>query len=1051
LLCVTGLGAQTPSPQLFNGLRWRLIGPFRAGRVVAVGGVSGDSPKFFFGSVDGGVWKTGDEGMIWEPTFAGQPVASIGALEVAPSDPNIIYVGTGETDIRSNLASGDGAYKSVDGGATWADLGLKETRQISRVVIDPANPNVVYVGALGSVYGNSADRGVYKTTDGGATWTKVLFVNDATGIADLALAPGKPNLLFAAAWDAHRPPWSVYGPIEGPGSGLYRSQDGGATWQRLQGHGLPQGEWGRSGIAVSNDGMHVYALIDARKPGLYVSNDGGDTWELRNADLRLTGRSWYFSRITIDPQNPDVFYVPNTALYRSEDAGKTISIVRGAPGGDDYHQLWIDAEDSSRMVLGTDHGTTISVDRGKTWTSWYNQPTGQMYHVTTDDAFPYVVYGAEQDNGSIGVYSRTDHENIAPRDWFIAAQSESGYVVVDPLHKDFLFASGPNGSVVRFNKKTSLSQDITPWPGSGFGQDISQRKYRDTWTPVLVMSPFDKRALYFGTQYVMKTADGGLHWEQISPDLTGGTPQPKTLAPASVMSDSAAARGGRRATTESNPPTLANSVERGLGTIFTIAPSPLNGQLIWSGSDSGLIYLTRDGGKNWSNVTPPGVEAWSKISMIEASYFDPAEAYAAVDRHRLDDRKPYLYRTRDYGKSWTPITQGLSAPNFLRAIREDVKKKGLLFAGTEFGIEVSFDDGDHWETLQLNLPISSVRDMTIHGDDLVVATHGRAFWILDDIAPLRQAVEAEQASKPFLYQPSVAVRVDHDPFPSTRIPLDEPTAKNPPEGAMIDYYLPAPARKVTLKILDAQQKLVRQFSSDNMTPPRPRSLVVAEGWILHPEPLTGTPGMHRFVWSLTWNDSGGVDSNLPDAGAGGPPQGPRAVPGAYTVFLIVDGMELRRPLKVIMDPRSPATSQELQAQLELSQKLYAGYQQAALISADAAAALEQLLALERRNDADPALQRSASGAAGELQAIVSGVDAPTGLGLREVEAAMAADLSSVRTGDRGPTQQEQQAYHEAESSLLLRTGKWNKFRQQRLPTYSKSFSRSTDKREVEAQ
>ncbi len=1034
--------AQTVPAAVFDHLSWRLIGPFRAGRVVAVGGIPG-TPNFYFGSVDGGVWKSGDAGMVWQSTFNGPRVASIGAIEVAPSDPRTIYAGTGESDIRSDLSLGDGVYKSTDAGATWTSLGLKDTRQISRIVIDPTNPDTVYVAALGYAYGNNPDRGVFKSTDGGKTWTKVLFLDEATGAADLAIAPAKPSLLFACMWDAHRPPWSVYGPIEGPGSGLYRSRDGGATWQHLAGHGLPEGRWNRSGVAVSNDGRRVYALIDGAHPGLYVSDDGGDTWELRNPDQRLTGRSWYFSRITIDPRNPDVFYVPNTAFFRSEDAGKTLSIVRAAPGGDDYHQLWIDPSDSSRMILGSDHGATISVDRGKTWTSWYNQPTGQIYHVVTDDAFPYVVYGMQQDNGTAGVYSRTDHESINARDWFIAAQSESGYVALDPIHKQFLYASGPNGSVVRFNKKTSLAQDITPWPaGGGMGEDISKRRYRDTWTPVIVMSPADKKSLYFGTQYIMKTVDGGLHWERISPDLTGGKPRSEAeMKPHVNEVGTGPGRGGaggagrRGAEEETDPPTNGNSVERGYGSIYTIGASPLNPLVLWSGSDSGLIYVTRDGGKNWTNVTPPSVTPWSKISIIEASRFNPAVAYVAVDRHRLDDRAPYLFRTRDYGKTWTAITEGLHAPDFTYAIREDSKQKGLLFAGTEFGIDVSFDDGDHWQSLQLNLPIASVRDMAMHGDDLVIATHGRAFWILDDMAPLRQAVEASHSTKPFLYKPSTAIRVDHDPFPSTRVPVDEPTAKNPPEGALIDYYLPAAAQKVTLKIFDASHTLVREYSSDRMQNPRQRASVVADQWYFHNEPLSGTPGMHRFEWSLNWDATGAPEPDLPDAGGGGGanPRGPHAIPGAYQVVLNVDGTDYSRPLTVVMDPRSAHTPQSLKAQFDLSQKIYTSYFEASKTSAEIIATLRKLAPLMASSDS--AVKAKASAARAELQAIVGTVE-PTDkpdMGLEQAQSAFASDMASVRTGDREPTAQESELYRIARASLTMRLAQWTHFKQEEFP------------------
>jgi photosystem II stability/assembly factor-like uncharacterized protein len=748
--------AQTVSPELFNDLKWRLIGPFRGGRVVAVAGIPGDSTTFYFGAVNGGIWKTTDAGVVWTPIFDGQPVASIGALAVAPSDPKVIYAGTGESDIRSSLSFGSGVYKSVDAGQTWQHLGLDDTRHISRIVIDPQNANTVYVGALGHVYAPNEQRGVYKSTDGGMRWTKVFDQGPDIGVADLAICSGNPQLLFASAWHTWRPPWSTYAPIDRPGGGLFRSEDAGKTWSRLSENGLPEGDWGRVGIDVSPNGQRLYALLQAKKAGLYRSDDGGNTWALENADPRLTSRAWYFGSITIDPQNPDVIYIPNVALYRSEDGGKTISIVRGAPGGDDYHQIWIDPKNSARMVLGTDQGTTISLDHGSTWSSWYNQPTAQLYHVITDNQFPYVVYGAQQDSGSAAVLSRTDHGQITPRDWFPSGPSESGYMALDPTDPNIIYLSGTYGTVARFNRRTGLSQDVTPWPVSIFDSEINQRKYRAPWSPVLVSSVVNPKILYLGTQYILKTSDGGLHWEQIGGDLTGATqPQGDGQGPA----------------------TVENAKQRGYGNVSTIAPSPRNADLIWSGSNTGLIYLTRDGGKTWKNVTPPGLTDWSNISLIEASHFDPAVAYAAVDRSRLDDQKPYVYRTRDYGASWQLVTDGIAASAFVRAAREDPQIKGLLFAGTELGVYVSFDDGDHWQSLQLNLPVTSVRDLTIHGDDLVLATHGRSFWILDDITPLRQTRESEKASRAWLFRPATAIRIDNDTFVGTPLPPEEPQLK----------------------------------------------------------------------------------------------------------------------------------------------------------------------------------------------------------------------------------------------------------------------------------
>jgi photosystem II stability/assembly factor-like uncharacterized protein len=1013
------LAAQTVSPALFNHLEWRNIGPFRAGRAVAVSGAGNSSPVFYFGSVGGGVWRTEDAGMVWKPLFDHEPVASIGAIDVSQSDPNVIWVGTGETDIRSDLASGDGVYKSTDGGKTWQNMGLKDTRQIARVVIDPEDDNTVYVGALGYAYGDNTDRGVYKTTDGGLTWTKVLYTSDSVGAADLVLVPNHPATLFACMWDAHRAPWSQYGPTVGPGSGLYKTIDGGKTWTELKGHGLPEGPWGRSGVAVSNDGKRLYALIMARRAGLYVSDDGGDTWALRNSDPRLTGRDWYFSRITIDPNDPDTFYVPNTAFYRSTDAGKTITIVRGAPGGDDYHQLWIDPKNSARMILGTDHGTTISIDKGATWTSWYNQPTGEMYHVVTDNRFPYVVYGSQQDDGSLGIYSRTDHESITPRDWFIAAQSESGYVALDPLHPNILYASSAYGGVVRVDHSESLSTEISPWPGANFGSDISQRKYRATWTPVLVMSPADHRSLYLGTQYILKTVDGGNHWTQISPDLTGAKKQAMKQRPNAGTEGAASAFRGSFGIEEPDPPTVANSIERGYGTIFTIAPSPRDPAVIWSGSDTGLVYLTRDSGKTWSNVTPPGVRPWSKIALIEASRFDTGVAYVAVDRHRLDDVAPYAYRTSDYGKTWTKITDGIGAPDFVHVVREDSKTRNLLFAGTEYGAFVSFNNGDHWQPLQLNLPPVSVRDIDVHGDDLVIATHGRAFWIMDDITPLRQVAAAQAARAPYFYQPAVAIRVDHDPFPSTRIPVDEPTAKNPPEGAILDYYLPASAHSVSLAIYDKKGRLVRAFSSAKGAPPEERAPVAAAAWRIHAAPLSGEPGMHRFIWGLTWSSTGEMDPDFPDAGGGaaGAPRLPKVAPGQYKLVLDVDGAKLTRTLTVVMDPRCTATQLALDQQQELGVSIYTDLRKAQMAAESAGTGIG---GGRRRDGTQTGATRS------PYANILYGDPAsPDGMGLTQIEASLASDLAAVRSGYNAPTSQAQAFYRELDTMLSKRLEQLN--------------------------
>ncbi len=1005
---LTPLGAQSVSPDLFSGLKWRLIGPFRGGRSIAASGTPGDPNTFYFGSVDGGIWKTTNAGGTWTPVFDKQPVASIGAIALAPSDPKIIYVGTGESDIRSDLASGDGVHRSTDGGESWQNVGLRDTRQVSRIVVDPQNANVVYVGALGHAYGPSKERGVYKSIDGGEHWTKVLDQGPEIGIADLAIATGHPGVLFATTWHTHRPPWSTYAPIDAAGSGIFRSQDAGATWTRLTGAGLPDGEWGRTAVAVSRDGSRVYALIDdGKKSGLYRSDDGGDSWTLKNSDARLTSRAWYFGNITVDPQNPDVLYVPNVALYRSEDGGQTVSIVRGAPGGDDYHQLWIDPNNSARMILATDQGTTISVDRGQTWSTWYNQPTAQIYHVITDDRFPYTVYGAQQDSGSTAVLSRTDHGQITPRDWSPVAGSESGYIAPDPKDSNILYMSGTYGSVSRFDLRTSLGQDITPWPLPAFGVDIAHRKYRDPWTPVLTFSPIDKTSLYLGTQFVMKTKDGGLHWQAISPDLTGAEPSAAKI---------------------SGPPTLQNAKQRGYGVVYTIAPSPVDANLIWAGSDTGLIHVTRDGGKTWKNVTPKTLAEWSKVSVIEASHFNPAEAYAAIDRHRLDDRAPYLYRTRDYGETWQPITEGIHAPAFLCTVREDLSHKGLLFAGTEFGIYVSFDDGDLWQSLQLNLPVTSVRDLVIHGDDLVIATHGRSFWILDNITPLRQATDVRDA-RAWLFRPATAVRIDNATFIGTPLPPEEPIAENPPSGALIDYFLTHTVEQVKLEIFDSQHDLVNSFSSDDARQVKHPLVPIAQRWLPKPQILDKAAGVHRFVWNLTWG-AGVLDSG--DEEENPPPRGPRVAPGDYDVRLTIDGTTLTRPLHITMDPRSTATPQDLTQQVKLGRQIFTEAINARKALSAIRNVQKQLADLQPKVQNHVNVKASTGLASAELKIMISGVSSGD-MGLDKANSGLSAALRVVESSDRPLPSQALEVYGESSAAAKLALAKWNDFKAKRLP------------------
>lgn len=1017
--------SQDVSPDFLSGLRWRLIGPFRGGRAVAVCGVPGDSKTFYFGAVDGGVWKTTDAGTVWVPIFDDQPIASIGAIEVAPSDPNIIYAGTGEPDIRSDLASGDGVYRSIDAGKSWSNIGLKDSRQISRIVIDPTNSDIVYVGVLGHAYGANEERGVYRSTDGGISWKHVLNKGRDIGVSDLAIAAENPQLLIAGTWNARRPPWSTYAPIAGPGSALYRSSDGGDSWLQLTGHGLPDGDWGRVGVALSADGKRVYALIEAKASGLYRSDDGGDNWTLENSDPRLTSRPWYFNSVTIDPNNPDVLYVPNIALYRSTDGGKTISVLRGAPGGDDYHQLWVDPKDSSRLILGSDQGTSLSLDDGETWTSWYNQPTAQMYHVVTDNQFPYLVYGAQQDSGSVAIPSRTDHLQITARDWIATSAAEGGYFAVDPNDPNILYDSDAYGAVERFDRRTSLSQNIAPWPvvplaaapsslpwASVAGATIAERKYRAPWTPMLVFSPADKKTLYLGTQYVMATTDGGLHWRQISPDLTGAVAAKLKI---------------------SRPPSLAEAPQRGFGVVTAIAPSPLMQSEVWAGSDTGLIHITLDGGKTWADVTPKGLPVWSNISMIEASHFERGEAYAAIDRHEVDDYRPYLFRTRDFGKSWQKIDAGIAPSAFLRAVRDDPRKKGLLFAGTELGVSVSFNDGNLWQPLQLNLPVSSVRDLQIHGDDLVIATHGRSFWILDDIEPLRQIHAGISCPGACLFRPAPVIRVDNNSYGGTPLPPEEPAANNPPDGAIFDYSLPAQANEITLTIFDQHQALVRRFSSTDKETGRPSHAAVAERWFPKPQRIENTAGTHRFVWDLRWRYSGNPVAD--NEGGSGALSGPRVPPGTYNVQLTVDGKSFTKPLTVTMDPRSSASISLLNEQFRLSKEILEQSLKSRTALAEVDSVQSELAALKPEQKAEhPALLAQVADFEALMRRILAG-DGKKGFdidGLMGANSGLDAALNAVEGGDRTVPPQVLTLYQQSRREAGVQIAAWDAAKKTRL-------------------
>lgn len=884
--------SQTYDPGLLAGLQWRLIGPYRGGRVLAVTGVPGHPEEFYFGSVGGGVWKTEDAGRTWKPLFDHEKIASVGAIAVAPSDPNVIYVGTGESAIREDISFGDGVYKSVDGGKTWQHIGLTRTRHIARILVDPHNPDIVLVAALGHVYGPNPERGVFRSTDGGATWKKVLYKDENTGAIDLCFDPGNAHVVFASLWQSGRTPWSLTS--GGPGSGLYKSSDGGVTWTQLKGNGLPDGVLGKIGVSVAggNDGNRVYALIEANKGGLYRSDDAGEHWKLVSSEQRWLQRAWYFMDVTADPVDPNLVYIGSVSYFRSTDGGRHFDLLR-VPHGDN-HAMWIDPADHHRFIVGNDGGATISIDNGATWSSLNNQPTGQFYHVATDNRFPYSVYGSQQDLGSVAIASNSRYGRIGRRDWYSVGGGESGYIEPDPTNPDIVYAASYFGILTRYNHVTHQVQDISPWPDDPDGWPAADQKYRFTWTMPLAISPQDAHTLYSGSQKLLKTTDGGMHWSEISPDLT---------------------RNDRSKQQSSGGPlTKDNASAEYYDLIYSIAPSPVASGEIWVGTDDGLVQLTRDGGRTWKNVTPPGMPEWAKVALIDASHFDAGTAYVAVDAHKLDDRKLYLYRTHDYGMTWTLITNGLSAPGFANAVRQDTVRRGLLFAGTETAVYVSFDDGDHWQPLQLNLPASSMRDLMVKGNDLIVATHGRAFWILDDITPLRQLDSAVTESDLHLFQPAVAMRMRNGGATS-----EASVAKNAPDGAVIDYWLKAPVKgDITLQILDGRGKVVRSFSSKaEKVGPHP---LPEEPHQFEPEAaLSNKAGLNRFVWNLRYPLPPPIPLAIYDEGG---PVGPMVLPGQYQVKLIADGKTLTAPLTVKLDPAVTATPADLQKQFDLLMQIW---------------------------------------------------------------------------------------------------------------------------------
>ncbi|MGB8522601.1 MAG: hypothetical protein WCD43_06520 [Candidatus Acidiferrales bacterium] len=1006
---------QFPS-NLYSGLHWRSIGPFRGGRSNAVSGVPGQPDTFYFGSVGGGVWKSENSGRTWAPIFDSQPVPSIGAIAVAPSNPNVLYVGTGESDMRSQISFGNGMYKSTDAGKTWTHVGLDNTRQIGRILVDPQNPDIVFVAALGHAYGANPERGVYRSTDGGASWKRILYESDDIGAIDLAFDPQNSRTIYATLWNTRRPPWSVYPPSYGPGSGIFKSTNGGDTWQQLTG-GLPAERVGRIGIAVAPANSNlVYAIIDAKEGGIYRSNDAGASWHKMSDEKRIWGRGWYFCNVVVDPTNPETVYVSNTSLYRSTDGGKNWTSIRGAPGGDDYHQLWIYPGDPRRMILASDQGTVVTEDGAATWSSWYNQPTAQLYHVAADYRFPYWATGAQQDSGAVSVPARSSHSEISMHDWTgICAGDEAGYTAPDPLHPEILFGD----NVTKCNVVTGELRNVSP--------ELSrQGPFRRTWTLPLVFSEADPHALYFSNQFLFKTLDGGNNWAQISPDLTREDPGvPKNLDEAAT---SDAPSNKRR------------------GVIYTIAPSPIpaSADLVWVGTDDGYIQKTLDGGKTWQNVTPPELTPWSKIAMMQASHFDANEAYAAVDRHRLEDNDPYIYRTRDAGKTWERITKGLPAGVYMQTVKEDSKRKGLLFAGTELGVYVSFNDGDEWQSLQLNLPPVSMRDLAIHDDDLIVATHGRGFWVLDNITALRQITDKVTQSEAYLFQPAEAIRMHPGTDYGSPMPRDEALAENPPVGAMIDYYLKSAAPgPLLLEILDSKAQAIRRYSSEDQAPPvKPETLQFPASWRPAPQPPSTAAGMHRWIWDLHYT-AVPLSTHLVGDEFVVAPRGVTALPGVYAVKLTVAGQSYSQPLTVKMDPRIKTPPADLQQQFELATEISRRQSEIGEAQRNVKQLLSQARQLRTQVQNNAALVSALDSLIQKGEDVAGAPPGPFGLvpskppkeqpDLASLRSKFAAVFSAVNGGDEAPTDEARKAFSSAQQSLTTVIANWTALIAKDLP------------------
>lgn len=1011
-LPAAAIATEHPLPDL----HWRLLGPFRGGWSTMATGIPEQPDTFLFGAAGGGIWKTVNAGQTWTPLFDGSGASSsVGALAVAASDPQVIYVGTGQPEPRYDIAAGDGVYRSGDGGRSWVHVGLEATRHIGAIVVDPRDADTVLVGAMGHLFGPSAERGVFRSTDGGRHWTQTLKIDDSTGVVDLVVDPADPRHVFAAAWTWRNYPWlSYFTPIEGAGSAVYQSADGGQTWAKLGGEGWPTGPLGRIGLAAAHlaSGTRLFASISASNneaaSGLFRSDDGGAHWQKVN-DAEANA-SWYNSRVTIAPDDPDVVYTFGQSLHRSADGGRTFEITKGAPGGDDYHQMWINPRHPERRVLTSDQGTVVSVDGGASWSSWYNQPTGQFYHLGADNRFPYWVYAGQQDSGTVGIASRSDYGQLTFRDWHPVGGDERDDDLPDPNDPDIVYSSGLGGKVSRWDARSGQSANVTPWPVSSYGKRQTQVRYRYTWITPLAVT---KQALYLGSQLLWRSTDRGDHWQVISPDLTGK------------------AAGAQHCDDKVD---VADASACGYGVIFSIAPAPQTDDTIWVGTDNGRVQLTRDGGGHWTDVTPKALPDWARVNTVDPSALDADSAYIAVDNHRQDDFAPYAWRTHDAGRSWQKIVGGLPPEHFVATLRADPQRRGLLYAGTDAGVYISFDDGDHWQPLQLNLPQAWVRDLLVHGNDLIAATQGRALWVLDDLSPLRQH---DRSGTTRLLRPAPAYRVHPNNNKDTPLPAESAVGENPPAGAVIDYVLGPEVRgPVALEIRDGAGTVVRRFASTDTAEDAGAHRYFSPVWLQPQKTLPATPGPHRFVWNLRWPRPRAIESEYSIAAVRGQdtltsPAGPFALPGTYEIVLQAGGKTFRAPLTVAADPRIGSDQAALQQGLQLSLAVGAALQQASVANGEVEGVRKQLQALR------PAPQSAAAksvaallDATAPLVTAEPGVDTDFGT----VSGAIASIESDLESADAAPTQGQRQAFDDYAARLQASARRWDEIRAGALPT-----------------